>query len=67
MVWNTQLCLARWGQPPRPGFAPSWSPVKINPVLAKPRTVEQQLTAAAVKVELCGMQYTIGRSLSEVF
>jgi len=38
MVWNTGLCLARWGQPPPPGFAPSWSPVKINPVLAKPRT-----------------------------
>jgi len=31
--------LARWGQPPPPGCAPSWSPVKINPVLAKPRTV----------------------------
>jgi len=38
MVWNTGLCLARWGQPPPPGCAPSWSPVKINPVLAKPRT-----------------------------
>jgi len=30
--------LARWGQAPPPGCAPSWSPVKINPVLAKPRT-----------------------------
>jgi len=30
--------LARWGQPPPPSCAPSWSPVKINPVLAKPRT-----------------------------
>jgi len=39
MVWNTGLCLARWGQPPPPGCAPSWSPVKINPVLAKPRTI----------------------------
>jgi len=39
MVWNTGLRLARWGQPPPPGCAPSWSPVKINPVLAKPRTV----------------------------
>ena len=38
MVWNTRLCLARWGQPPPPGCAPSWSLVKINPVLAKPRT-----------------------------
>ena len=38
VVWNTGLCLARWGQPPPPGCAPSWSPVKINPVLAKPRT-----------------------------
>ena len=38
MVWNTGLCLARWGQPPPPGCAPSWIPVKINPVLAKPRT-----------------------------
>jgi len=38
MVWNTGLCLARWGQPPPPGCAPSWSLVKINPVLAKPRT-----------------------------
>ena len=38
MVWNTGLCLARGGQPPPPGCAPSWSPVKINPVLAKPRT-----------------------------
>jgi len=38
MVWNTGLCLARWGQPPPPGCAPSWSPVKINPVLAKPTT-----------------------------
>ena len=38
MLWNTGLCLARWGQPPPPGCAPSWSPVKINPVLAKPRT-----------------------------
>jgi len=38
MVWNTGLCLARWGQPP-PGCVPSWSPVKINPVLAKPRTL----------------------------
>jgi len=38
MVWNTGLRLARWGQPPPPGCAPSWSPVKINPVLAKPRT-----------------------------
>ena len=38
MVWNTGLCLARWGQPPSPGCAPSWIPVKINPVLAKPRT-----------------------------
>ena len=36
---GTWLCLARWGQPPPPGCAPSWSPVKINPVLAKPRTV----------------------------
>jgi len=33
--------LARWGQPPPPGCAPSWSPVKINPVLAKPRTTDQ--------------------------
>ena len=41
MVWNTGLCLARWGQPPPAGCAPSWSPVKINPVLAKPRTVFQ--------------------------
>jgi len=39
MVWNTGLCLARWGQPPTPGCAPSWSPVKINPVLAEPRTI----------------------------
>jgi len=39
MVWNTGLCLARWGQPPPPGCAPSWSPVKINPVLDKPRTL----------------------------
>ena len=38
MVWNTRLCLARCGQPPPPGCAPSWSLVKINPVLAKPRT-----------------------------
>jgi len=38
MVWNTRLCLARWGQPPPPGCAPSCSPVKINPVLAKPWT-----------------------------
>ena len=38
MVWNTGLCLARWCQPPPPGCAPSWSPVKINPVLAEPRT-----------------------------
>jgi len=38
MVWNTGLCLARWGQPPPPGCVPSWSLVKINPVLAKPRT-----------------------------
>jgi len=30
--------LARWGQPPPPGCAPSWILVKINPVLAKPRT-----------------------------
>jgi len=36
MVWNTGLSLARWGQLPPPGCAPSWSPVKINPVLAKP-------------------------------
>jgi len=39
MVWNTGLCLARWGQPPPPGCTPSWIPVKINPVLAKPRTI----------------------------
>ena len=38
MVWNTGLCLASWGEPPPPGCAPSWSPVKINPVLAKPST-----------------------------
>jgi len=37
MVWNTLLCLARWGQPPSPGCAPSWILVKINPVLAEPR------------------------------
>ena len=37
-VWNTLLCLARGHQPPPPACAPSWSPVKINPVLAKPRT-----------------------------
>jgi len=30
--------LARWAQPPPPGCAPSWNSVKINPVLAKPRT-----------------------------
>jgi len=38
MVWNTRLCMARWGQPPPPGCAPYWIPMKINPVLAKPRT-----------------------------
>jgi len=38
MVWNTLLCLARFGLG-QPGCAPSWSPVKINPVLAKPRTL----------------------------
>jgi len=43
MAWNTGLCLARWGQPPPPGCAPSWSPVKINPVLAKPRTTSHLL------------------------
>jgi len=41
MVWNTGLCLARWGQPPPPGCAPSWILVKINPALAKPRTLPQ--------------------------
>jgi len=30
--------MARWGQPPPPGCAPYWIPMKINPVLAKPRT-----------------------------
>ena len=39
-VWNTGLCLAMWCQTPPPGCAPSCSPVKINPVLAKPRTGE---------------------------
>jgi len=37
MVWNTGLCLARWGQPA--SCARSWIPVKINPVLAEPRTL----------------------------
>jgi len=48
MVWNTWLCLARWGQPPPPSCAPSWSPVKINPVLAKPRTVADPAHPPAV-------------------
>jgi len=42
--------LARWGQPPPPGCAPSWIPVKINPVLAKPRT--QSVSATRVGCSL---------------
>jgi len=49
MVWNTRLCLARWGQPPPPGYAPSWSPVKINPVLAKPRTAGYSIPCAIMQ------------------
>ena len=44
MVWNTRLCLAGWGETPPPSCATSWSPVKINPVLAKPRRSSWSLT-----------------------
>jgi len=40
MVWNTLFCLAALGQPTR--CVPSWLLVKINPVLAKPRTLPKQ-------------------------
>jgi len=42
--------LARWGQPPPPGCAPSWSPVKINPVLAKPRTTIDKGAKSSMRI-----------------
>jgi len=43
--------LARWGQPPPPGCAPSCSPVKINPVLAKPGQLD--MVAQAQHIGRC--------------
>jgi len=53
MVWNTRLVWpgGRWVSPPR--CAPSWILVKINPVLAKPRTpLKIHLTRVLLKKDL---------------
>jgi len=37
-----------WGWASPPGCAPSWILVKINPVLAEPRTAMEQLTLESI-------------------